>query len=52
MQNSNFLDKFVSNLIKKKNPDEFLEQSAKGGLKKTLGAFDLLILGFLIKRGS
>ena len=47
MQNSkqNFLSTFVSNLIRKKNPDEFLEQSAKGGLKKTLGAFDLIILG-------
>lgn len=39
------LGKFVSNLLKKKNPDEFLEQSAAGGLKKTLGAFDLIILG-------
>ena len=47
MQNStqNFLGKFVSNLIRKKNPDEFLEQSAAGGLKKTLNAFDLIILG-------
>ncbi len=47
MQNStrNFLGNFVSNLIRKKNPDEFLEQSAKGGLKKTLNAFDLIILG-------
>ena len=47
MQNStqNFLGKFVSNLIRKKNPDEFLEQSATGGLKKTLNAFDLIILG-------
>lgn len=40
-----FLGRFLSNLLKKKNPDEFLEQSAKGGLKKTLGAFDLIILG-------
>lgn len=47
MQNpiKNFIGKFVSNLLKKKNPDEFLEQSAKGGLKKTLNAFDLIILG-------
>lgn len=40
-----FLGKFVSNLLRKKNPDEFLEQSAAGGLKKTLNAFDLIILG-------
>ena len=36
---------FLINLIRKKNPDEFLEQSKTGGLKKTLGAFDLLVLG-------
>lgn len=39
------LGKFVSNLLRKKNPDEFLEQSVAGGLKKTLNAFDLIILG-------
>ncbi len=39
------LGKFVSNLLRTKNPDEFLEQSAAGGLKKTLNAFDLIILG-------
>ena len=39
------LGQFVCNLLKKKNPDEFLEQSASGGLKKTLNAFDLIILG-------
>lgn len=39
------MQKFLSNLIRKKNPDEFLEQSASGELKKTLNAFDLLILG-------
>ena len=42
MQTPNFFNNFVSNLIRKKNPDEFLEQSAKGGLKKTLNAFDLI----------
>lgn len=41
----NLLEKFVSNLLRKKNPDEFLEQSAAGGLRKTLNAFDLIILG-------
>lgn len=39
------LGNFVRNILKKKNPDEFLEQSQKGGLKKTLNAFDLIILG-------
>lgn len=39
------ISKFISNLLRKKNPDEFLEQSEKGGLKKTLNAFDLIILG-------
>ncbi len=41
----NLLGKFMSDLLRKKNPDEFLEQSASGGLKKTLNAFDLIILG-------
>lgn len=47
MQNStqNPLKSFLANIIRKKHPDEFLEQSAAGGLKKTLGAFDLIILG-------
>ncbi len=41
----NFFKNFIKNLLKKKNPDEFLEQSEQGGLKKTLNAFDLIILG-------
>lgn len=47
MQNStqNPLKSFLANIIRKKHPDEFLEQSAAGGLKKTLNAFDLIILG-------
>ncbi len=45
MQTPGVLEKFVLNLLKKKNPDEFLEQSAACGLKKTLNAFDLIILG-------
>lgn len=36
---------FVSNLFKTKNPDEMIESASKGGLQKTLGAFDLIILG-------
>ncbi|MCD7739843.1 MAG: amino acid permease [Candidatus Gastranaerophilales bacterium] len=41
----NLLTQFISNILRKKNPDEFIEQSEKGGLKKTLNAFDLIILG-------
>ena len=36
---------FVKNLFKTKNPDEMIESANKGGLQKTLGAFDLIILG-------
>lgn len=39
------ISKFVKNLLTLKNPDSMLEQAKKGGLKKTLGAFDLIILG-------
>lgn len=41
----NFLKAFFSSLLTKKNPDEFLEQSSKSGLNKTLTGFDLVILG-------
>ena len=39
------LKRFVANLFKKKNPDELLEDAKASNLKKTLGAFDLIILG-------
>ena len=47
MQNpiSSVLSTFISNLFRKKNPDEFLEQAGKSGLNKTLTGFDLIILG-------
>ena len=41
----NILKNFAKNLVTLKNPDSMLEQAKKGGLKKTLGAFDLIILG-------
>lgn len=44
-QKINALMTFFHNLIRKKNPDEFIEQSKQGGMKKTLGAFDLIIIG-------
>lgn len=36
---------FVRNLIKKKNPDEMIQEANTDGLEKTLGVFDLIILG-------
>lgn len=39
------ISRFVSNLLTLKNPDDMLEQANKGGLKKTLNAFDLIVLG-------
>ena len=41
----NLLNNFVKNLLTLKNPDSMLKQAQEGGLKKTLGAFDLIILG-------
>ncbi|MBQ4647204.1 MAG: amino acid permease [Candidatus Gastranaerophilales bacterium] len=39
------ISKLVKNLLKIKNPDNMIKQAQDGGLKKTLGAFDLIILG-------
>ena len=39
------LTTIISNLIKRKNPDDALAKAEKGGLEKTLGAWDLIILG-------
>lgn len=39
------VEKFVSKLLKKKNPDDLIAASKEEGLKKTLTAFDLIILG-------
>lgn len=41
----NSILKFTSNLFKIKNPDEMVDCASKEGLKKTLNAFDLIILG-------
>ena len=35
----------LSNLVKRKNPDEMLEEARTEGLEKTLGVWDLIILG-------
>jgi len=37
--------KLIQNLIKRKNLDEAISNAQKGGLEKTLGAMDLIILG-------
>ena len=39
------ISKIVKNLLTLKNPDSMLKQANEGGLKKTLGALDLIILG-------
>ncbi|MCD8024404.1 MAG: amino acid permease [Candidatus Gastranaerophilales bacterium] len=41
----NLLFRFCRNIFKTKNPDEMIEAASRAGLKKTLGAFDLIILG-------
>ena len=35
----------IANLLKRKNPDDAVESAKKGGLEKTLGVWDLIILG-------
>ncbi len=39
------LKKFIQNLLKKKTPDEIIETAKNSELKKTLNAFDLIMLG-------
>lgn len=48
MKNShraNLSRQFLRNIIKRKNPDEMLLEATKEGLEKTLGVWDLIILG-------
>ncbi len=42
----------TKNLFKTKNPDTMIDESNKGGLKKTLSAFDLIMLGIGVMIGS
>ncbi len=42
---ANFSKQFLRNIIKRKNPDVMLEQAKTEGLEKTLGVWDLIILG-------
>lgn len=42
---ANFSKQFLRNIIKTKNPDDMLSDAKKEGLEKTLGVWDLIILG-------
>ena len=42
---AHFSKRFLKNIIRTKNPDEMLEEAKSEGLEKTLGIFDLIILG-------
>lgn len=46
------VEKFVSKLLKKKNPDDLIAQSKVDGLTKSLNAFDLIVLGISAVIGS
>ena len=45
MSLKDMLANFVANLLRKKNPDDFLAESSKSGLNKTLTGLDLIVLG-------
>lgn len=42
---ANFSKQFLKNIIKTKNPDDMLTDAKNEGLEKTLGVWDLIILG-------
>ena len=44
-KNKHSRSSIISSLLKRKNPDEMMAEAAKGGLEKTLGVWDLIILG-------
>ena len=39
------IDNIIANLLKRKTPDDAVQGASKGGLEKTLGVWDLIILG-------
>ena len=43
---------FITNLLKKKTPDEIMENANRVNLKRTLNAFDLIMLGIGVMIGS
>ncbi len=48
----NNINSFFKNLLKQKTPDEFIETANKVNLKRTLNAFDLIMLGIGAVIGS
>src|SRR5574344_1156654 len=42
---ASFTSKFVNSMLKRKNPDEMLAVAKSEGLEKTLGVWDLIVLG-------
>ena len=49
---TNDFKNFCTKLLKKKSPDDFIETAKKVNLKKTLNAFDLIMLGIGAVIGS
>lgn len=47
-----FTKKFIENITKMKNPDELISSAKEGGLQKTLGVKELIILGISAIIGS
>ena len=39
------LSDIITNMLKRKTPDDAVQGASKGGLEKTLGVWDLIILG-------
>ena len=48
----NFSSSGLMKLVRRKNPDEMIKDAKRNGLKKTLNAMDLIILGIGILIGS
>ncbi|MCQ2754140.1 MAG: amino acid permease [bacterium] len=44
-QNTSLIFNVCKNMLKRKNPDQAMENAKSGGLEKTLGVWDLIILG-------
>ena len=51
-ENNKPLSNLVSKLLKRKNPDDMMKVAKRNGLKKTLTAIDLVVLGIGILIGS
>ena len=51
-ENNKPLSRVLSKLFKRKNPDDMMKVARRNGLKKTLTAIDLIVLGIGILIGS